>query len=579
MSLFSQTCLRRAYRTLLMVAISLFVQVLSGCTTPPQQPPQSKLLPQAVPTIKNKETSTAQVIATLLHNGQHPALRHPDFTRYRDVLSVAYSQKANAPRWLSNGTLNADGKSVLNLLASCNTDGLNPRDYDVEWLNHQAVQLNDHISGNSLARFDVALSVAFVRLIHDVHAGRVAPQDAGFVLDTRQHDAEAIALIKRAYGSEPPDTVFKAARPPFSLYKQMLATLANYRELAAKRSRADLPALDKSLHPGESWNGVPALAEWLKFLGDYPSSGAITGNSYSTNLAGAVKRFQQRHAIDADGVIGKGTYNALNTPLSQRVHQVELGLERLRWVDADLANERAIIVNIPQFMLWAFPGQAGSTPMTMNVVVGNSIETNTPVLQDQIERVIFNPYWNVPTSITKKELLPKLRKDPNYLLSENMELVGKGQVLADAPTPEVLTELARGEYRIRQRPGAKNALGHVKFEFPNRDSIYMHDTPSHSLFARSRRDFSHGCIRLSHPDQMAKFLLNAERNWDEQRVADALASDKQLTVELHKPVPVLIFYTTSLVDTDGRAVFLEDIYGYDSKLELALFNADHAKRP
>ncbi|HET8707497.1 MAG TPA: L,D-transpeptidase family protein [Pseudomonadales bacterium] len=577
MFLVSQFFLLRMQRAVVLGVMALLLCILSACTTPPEQAagdPRAAVQPQKAET---KSETTAKSIAVLLKKGRHTGLLHPDFSRYREVLSAAYAEHDNAPFWLDNGNPNAKAKQVLELLAKAPLDGLNPRDYDVDWLNHQVPQLNENVAANSLARFDVALSVAYARLIHDVHAGRVAPRDAGFMLENRSREAGANALIKRAFGNESPDALYAAARPQFSLYKQMVATLATYRELAAKRSRPDLSALDASLHPGESWRGVPALAEWLEFLGDY-SGGNPAGNTYSAALAAGVKRFQERHAIDADGVIGKGTYNALNTPLSQRVHQIELSLERLRWVDEDLANERAIIVNIPQYRLWAFPGQPGVEPMTMNVVVGSSVETNTPILLDQIERVIFNPYWNVPTSITKKELLPKLRKDPNYLVTENMELVGNGQVLADPPTPELLKALARGEYRVRQRPGAKNALGHVKFEFPNRDSIYMHDTPKHNLFQRSRRDFSHGCIRLSHPEQMAQFLLSAERNWDEQRVSEALASDKQLTVQLHKPVPVLIYYTTSLVDGDGRAVFLDDIYGYDNRLDLALFNADQQKR-
>lgn len=576
MSLFRQSFPRlTAQRAMRFIAISLWLFTLAGCTTPPVT------RAPAAPPLSGQEKKPApleQDIAALLNKGRHSALRHPDFRHYQAALKAAYGERGNAPRWLDNAVLTENGKTLLALISTASSDGLSPADYDAQWLDQQAHELPDNANKfKALAQFDVGLSIAYARLLHDVHAGRVPPKDAGLHLDTNLREAEASSLVKRGFGNEAPDKVFAAARPRLTLYQQMLDVLAHYRTLAAQRTRADLPPLDKSLHPGESWSGLPAMADWLSFLGDY-NGDQPKGHTYSAALVGGVKHFQQRHGIAADGVVGRSTYAALSAGLPQRVHQIELALERLRWVSDGLENQRLIVVNIPQFTLWAFPGQTGGSTLTMNVVVGSSVETNTPVLFDQVERVIFNPYWNVPTSITKKELLPKLRKDPNHLVNENMELVGKGEVLPGPPTPEQLNALARGEYRVRQRPGPWNALGHVKFEFPNRDSIYMHDTPSRGFFSRSRRDLSHGCIRLSHPEQMANYLLANQRNWSEAKVAETLSSTEQLTVELREPVPVLLFYTTALVDSAGQAVFLDDIYSYDNELDYALMKADQRQR-
>lgn len=564
------------------VMMVLLLTTLGACAVQPHRSApvisHGPIAPADVEFAVNEGPSAEQALADLLTKGRHPSLRHPDFTRVREPLRAAYALNNYAPRWLHDGQLNAEGKDVLDIIAASSSEGLDPRDYDLDWLNQQAESLQSQdTGGQTQARFELGLSIAFARFLHDLHAGRVAPRESGVKLDVSLREAEASHLIKRAFGDEAADRVYTAARPRFALYDRLKASLAHYRELAAKGNRSELPALEKSLKPGESWRGVPALARWLAFLGDYQGT-RISSNTYSPALVSAVKQFQLRHGLADDGVIGRGTYTALTTPISQRVRQIELSMERMRWLSENLAGQRAIVVNIPQFLLWGFPGKTEASSLSMDVVVGQSVDHNTPVLLDEVETIIFNPYWNVPSSIAKKELLPKLRKDPTYLISQNMELVGGGQVLADVPTPELLDALARGEYRIRQRPGPGNALGRVKFEFPNNDAIYMHDTPSRGGFYQSRRDFSHGCIRLSHPERMANFLLSEEPRWDAKRISEAMSSPEQVTVHLREPVSVLLFYTTSIVDTDGKAVFLEDIYGQDSKLDQALFSADQRMR-
>lgn len=568
---------RHAPKTLI---TALLLTSLWGCSVQPAPEPQVVEQPAARPTQVIRDTGTPADLAirSLVDQGRHPSLRHPGFGRYREILRARYASDNYDPLWVDGDRLNEQGEIVLTLISEAPTEGLDPRHYDLDWINRQIENLaGQKYNGNAQAQIDVALSVAFARLVHDVHAGRIAPKEAGIKLDTSMREAEAQFLVKRAFGNESPDRVFAAARPRFALYDRLKTALAEYRELAAHRDGVNLPGIDKSVKPGESWRGVPALADWLSYLGDY--AGTEPRNlAYSGELVAAVKRFQRRHGLADDGVIGKGTWTALTTPLKIRVRQIELAMERMRWLSERMADQRSIVVNIPQFELWGFPGRSQASSMNMNVVVGKSVDSNTPVLLDEVERVVFNPYWNVPPSITKKELLPKLRKDPNYLVSQNMEMVNGSEVISTPPTPEQIEALARGEYRLRQRPGQGNALGRVKFEFPNHDAIYMHDTPNRGGFYASRRDFSHGCIRLSDPAKMASFLLAGQSGWDAQRISEALKSDEKKTVELRERVPVLLFYTTSIVDGEGRAVFLEDIYGYDSKLDQALFYADQRLR-
>ncbi len=569
---------RQAPRILIAAAL---ISSLWGCavqTTTTQPQVVDKVVSRPAEPVRDTGTPADLTVRRLVEQGRHSALRHPGFGPYRDILRSRYAGNQYAPLWVEGDRLTEQGERVLSLISDAASEGLDPRHYDSEWLHDQLRNLSGQPhNGNAQAQIDVAMSLALARLIHDVHAGRIPPKEAGIRLDTSLREAEATFLVKRAFGNEAPERVFAAARPRFALYNRLKTTLVDYRELAANRDGVSLPGIDKSIKPGETWRGVPALADWLSYLGDYAGT-EPRGNAYTGELVNAVKRFQRRHGLADDGVIGKGTWAALTTPLKIRVRQIELAMERMRWLSERMADERSIVVNIPQFELWGFPGRSEASSLNMDVVVGKSVDNNTPVLLDEVERIVFNPYWNVPPSITKKELLPKLRKDPAYLVSQNMEMLNSTEVVSTPPTPEQIEALARGEYRLRQRPGPGNALGRVKFEFPNRDAIYMHDTPNKGGFYASRRDFSHGCIRLSDPQKMANFLLAGQPGWDTQRIANALKSDEKTTVELREPVPVLLFYTTSIVDAEGKAVFLEDIYGYDSKLDQAMFYADQRQR-
>jgi murein L,D-transpeptidase YcbB/YkuD len=317
------------------------------------------------------------------------------------------------------------------------------------------------------------------------------------------------------------------------------------------------------------------LSDWLRRVGDLPADFvAPAGDKYEGALVDAVKSFQDRHGLKADGVIGRDTLQQLGVPFSDRVRQIELSLERLRWLPKLPSGHPVIAVNIPSFRLWAFANAGDDTAaqLTMPVIVGRAVTAReTPVFIGEMRYIEFSPYWNVPPAILRSETVPRLQRDPGYWQSEGFEAV---PVSGGAPITQLdaqtLDGLKAGTLRVRQRPGAKNALGAVKFVLPNTMDIYLHSTPAQQLFSETRRDFSHGCIRLEDPPALAAFVLRDQPEWTKERIAEAMSSGKSNTAKLLQPLPVVIFYTTAIVDSTGAVRFTSDIYGYDRKLEALL---------
>ena len=285
----------------------------------------------------------------------------------------------------------------------------------------------------------------------------------------------------------------------------------------------------------------------------------------------AVKRFQDRHALESDGAIGPATIAALNVPLASRVRQIELALERERWLP-ELVTQPYLLVNVPLFRMWASdPGVAGE-PLRMNVVVGKSVGHATPIFISEMEYIVFRPYWNPPPRILRAEIIPRERREPGYLASEDMEIIESGSQGGAAlpPTPANLDAVLAGRLLLRQRPGPKNSLGPAKFIFPNDEDVYMHGTPARQLFSRARRDFSHGCIRVEDPVSLAEWLLRDDRNWTRERILAAMGGAMPTQVNLRHKLTVMIFYDTVYVDSAGVVSFADDYYGHDAKLVEAL---------
>jgi murein L,D-transpeptidase YcbB/YkuD len=397
------------------------------------------------------------------------------------------------------------------------------------------------------AQFDVGLTVAVMRYARDAYVGRVDPQRMGFGLRLPPKTFDVVAVVREAADDAPAERLaaLDPALPPFA---RLVAALAPTRELAVHPDLPAVPALP-TLREGDRHPGLAAVRTWLTLWRDLEDTAVPADPAlYDAPLAAAVRRFQRRHGRADDGVIGPTTLRDLQVPPAQRVAQIELALERLRWLPARFAD-RFVVVNVPEFRLRAFEHGSDAPRLTMDVVVGSAARgTETPIMSAAMRAVIFRPSWTVPTSIARNEILPLAARDPSYLERQSMELV---------------------DGVVRQRPGPNNALGLVKFELPNPYHVYLHDTPAKALFRRSRRDFSHGCIRVADAVGLAEFALDG--TWDRERILAAMRSGpEQRRVALPAPVPIYLLYATAVADGGGRLHFYEDIYGHDARLARAL---------
>jgi murein L,D-transpeptidase YcbB/YkuD len=318
---------------------------------------------------------------------------------------------------------------------------------------------------------------------------------------------------------------------------------------------------------GDTYEALPQLAEKLRRFGDLAADAQVAGNLYDGAIVDAVKRFQSRHGLGADGVVSKRTFAALNVPATQRVRQIELAIERARWTP-EITAPASIVVNIPEFRLEA----RGTETLSMRVVVGKASSTQTPVFGGDMKHVVLRPYWSVPPSIQRGEIVPKLAKDRGYLAKHNYEVVdGSGRSLGSSVSEETYRKLRDFHYTVRQKPGSSNALGLLKFLFPNDNNVYLHSTPQQSLFARERRDFSHGCVRVEDPVALAAWTLKNDPRWNEEKIRATIKGDRDdIYVKLAQPVPVVILYTTAVARPNGEVHFFEDIYGHDARLMTAL---------
>ena len=510
-------------------------------------------------------------IQSLVTAGSLEGMRWPNFNDYRVWLQKFYEPAAYASAWLQGNAPISQARVMIERFQNASQNGLEPDDYDASRWDARVQALKE--PNADPAAFDVALSVCTMRYVSDLHIGRINPQHFNFDLDVdhKKYDLAHFVRERLLTATDIP-ALLDSVEPPFPGYRRTEQALARYVQLARDDDGEKLPIPAKAIEPGQHYAGVPRLSRLLRLVGDLsPDADPRDPGVYDATLAEAVKRFQLRHGLDADGRLGPATVKQLNVPLADRVRQLQLTLERWRWLPSEFSAP-PIIVNVPDFRLRALD-EKNTVSFDMRVVVGKALRTQTPVFTREMTFVVLRPYWNVPPSILRGEIVPAIKRDRNYIAKKNYEVTttdGK-VVTSGAISDDVLARLQAGKLAVRQKPGSNNALGLVKLMFPNEYNVYLHSTPAPELFARTRRDFSHGCIRVEKPAELAAWVLRNNTGWTLDRVQEGMKNGgDNVTVNLSKRVPVFIVYGTALAYENNEVHFYGDIYGHDARLAQAL---------
>lgn len=408
-------------------------------------------------------------------------------------------------------------------------------------------KLSVNASDKSMLSTEIAMTQHFIQyMLGAYEGGYIKRKEMERFVPFKKRDALEVAdsLIKKKHKD---DKYFEDAN---IRYGQLKKHLQHYYTVVTKGGWQPIAIGSKSLKKGSSSPAVVKIKRMLQITGDMP--GEDTSQVFNDGLEIAVKNYQLRHGYTPDGIVGAAVLKEMNVPAQKRLQQLLINMERMRWMPNEPTSDNLIVVNIPEYMLHMYEGK--KKIWDMNVVVGKEGH-NTIMFTGDLNQVVFSPYWNVPESIVEKEILPKMASNPNYLQSQNMEIVKN-----DGNLPE-----------IRQKPGGDNALGQVKFLFPNSFDIYFHDTPSKSLFSKDKRAYSHGCIRLSDPVKMAEYLLRNQAEWTPDRIFSAMNAGEEKYVKVKKPIPVYITYYTAWVDDNGQLNFRDDIYKHDEQLTQKMF--------
>lgn len=482
------------------------------------------------------------------------------------LLAEVYERRNFEQNWTSRDEIG----ELLTAIKSTALDGLDPTDYhlaEVEYV-YRELGAGNLQSAHEQAALDVMLTDSLFRLGYHQRFGKVNPEN----LDPNWN-------FNRELGDEPPAVIMQKAMDAPSLlvfmqefarrgpiYRELQKALADYRKLADAGGWPSVAA-GGTLKPGANDARVPDIAARLAVTGEIANADSFAKTTvYDKSLETGVRKFQARHGLDSDGIIGPATLQAMNVPVADRIEQLRLNLERARWVFDDLADD-FIIVNIAGFKAYVI--RDSKIVWQTDVQVGKTFH-QTPVFRDEMKYVVFNPTWTVPYSIATKEMLPRIKADPTYFENRDFDIKDRSGQLVSADSID-WSQLSRGNfpYTLVQRPGPRNALGRVKFIFPNEHAVYLHDTPSKSLFGRAERAFSHGCVRVKNPFDLAEVLLGSE-DWDQEKIKATLDGLETKTVYLPKALPVMLLYWTAEIVPGGDVHFYADVYERDARITKAL---------
>jgi murein L,D-transpeptidase YcbB/YkuD len=483
------------------------------------------------------------------------------------LVRQVYRDHEERPLWNKGGRPLGRARELVASICEAGREGLRPADYDLEGLRGavQPLKAKEHAEADDIAALDIRLTAMMLAFGADLLGGRLNSRtvDDGWYLRARRSSVDS--TLRAAFREEGFPDVLDDLRPRQKEYRELVEALEDYQELARKGGWPKVPGV-KPLERGALGERVAALRERLRATGELDAPKGAEP-IYDDEVAEAVARFRVRHGLPPDSVVDRATLSGLNVPVETRILQIEVNLDRYSWLPAEF-EKRYLLVNIPDFHLHADEG--GKEKFEQRVIVGDEYQNATPVFADSMTYLVFRPEWNVPSSILVNEMLPKLREDIYDLARHGFEVV-------DTQSDTVVRDLSSIDwedvdnadlpYRVRQRSGGSNSLGLVKFMFPNRFNIYLHDTPSRKLFDQPVRTLSHGCVRVEKPVALAQWVLDGQDDWDEEKIREAMEDSsavRGLTVSLERPVPVYILYLTAFM-RDGELHFRNDPYGKDRR--------------
>jgi murein L,D-transpeptidase YcbB/YkuD len=495
-----------------------------------------------------------------------PQMTTVERTRLADQVRRFYKRQNYQLVWVDGERPAARYGQLANVHAAAADHGLPPRLYALL----RADESGDwaKIPPEQAAQFDIRATANFFRYFLHLTGGRLDPRALQSLWTLKPEKPDLVAALSDAIATSDLAGAMERLQPPHREYRELQQALVRYRAIAEKGGWPSIPP-NTRVKPGQRSNIMPALRQRLAMEGDLdPAHEKDPDPVFGGVVVEALKRFQERHRINPDGMLAADTVKALNVPVEHRIRAIELNLERWRWLP-DAMPERYLIVNVPDFRLEAV--EHGKTVMEMRVVVG-APDNKTPIFADEMTQVIFSPYWNVPPRIAAEETIPRAAGDPEFLSRNNMEVVDRSGQVVDLYSVDWSNTQG---LRIRQRPGSGNALGGVKFIFPNTFDVYLHDTNATALFNRLERGLSHGCVRVEEPHKLAQYVLRDQPEWTAEAIDAAMKSGQEKHVKLKAPIPVYILYKTAWVH-DGGVRFLKDLYGHDADQSAELWPEDHA---
>lgn len=490
------------------------------------------------------------------------------------VLPLFYERRAYQPAWCQGQVLNKMADALIESIKNADLEGLYPNDYHLlrlESLVEEARrnQKDPDVLPGLLSDLDLLLTDAFLIYAAHLVSGKVDPVSFDPEWIARRREVDVAQILEDALSTGRIKESLEDLLPKRAEYFRLRRALARYREIVSQGGWEPIPEGPK-MELGTRDARISTLRKRLLASAE-PSQGQEDSDAvFDENLKEAVRKFQDLNGLDTDGVVGSSTLAALNVPAEERQRQIELNMERWRWLPQNL-GQRYILVNIASFELEVI--EDSKTVMNMRIVVGKQYQ-RTPVFSERMTYLVFNPYWNIPESIAVKEILVSVKKDTGYLSKENIKVLKGWGAEAEEIDPTTIdwASVSRKnmDFRFRQEPGAKNSLGRIKFMFPNRFGVYLHDTPAQALFARTVRAFSHGCIRVEKPVELALYVLKNGIEWTREKITEVISRNSELTEKLPAAIDVHILYWTAWAEENGAIHFRNDIYGRDKLLSKAL---------